>query len=290
VAHVLAALEAIEQALAVQPSSRDRQLRALLLSALFLQSHAGNLYFQVVPLALGLDNPVALAQREPTIYANAVTLRQLGSDLLRVVGGRATHPVTTEVGGFSCAVDAAELLTLAKRSDDALAAAMETVDLIHSLTPVAGSPLASHSSSPAADAAPAPATAAAPLPAALVRINNSWDELTHQAKLAAAKIGLRPVEGDARRAAEARAVELVEAVVLSAELCREIAAAAPAAVLTASQPQAGEGTGVVEAPSGTIRHRYSFDACGFVTAAEIVSSDVSACAFAPTSACDPGSS
>jgi hypothetical protein len=315
--HTLAALQAIEQAFSLPVTIRTEALRELMLQASYLQSHASHLYFQIVASALGSNDSVGvanfltLAQSHPDAFANAVTLRQLGSELLRVVGGRAIHPITATIAGFSREPRPAELLATAERLDAALDAALATTELIHSLVPATASrstvdedaaPTAVFAAAAASAAVPAsftptaleatsaPATAepgAAPVPAALDRVNSSWDRLSQHSKLAAAKIGLRPVEHNHHRNPEAEAVELVEAVVRCAALCRELAAEPPAPVAAApvaspNQPappsstplpsipaRATEGIGIVAAAKGTLSHHYRFDAQGFVTSAKI---------------------
>jgi coenzyme F420-reducing hydrogenase alpha subunit/coenzyme F420-reducing hydrogenase gamma subunit len=362
VAHALAALAASEQAFAIQPSPCTMALRELLLRASYLQGHASHLYFRVIPAFRGEAGVFSLSQSAPDLFAHALTLRQLGSDLLRTAGGHAAHPLTAVIGGFSCVPEPKRLQALAVRLDDALDAARTSVDLIHSFNLAAlgdgcgskagdvaaldcavatqdalleDAPAAVFDCAPAAalirDAITRDALAGDAPAAALSRVNSSWDALTRPAKLAAAKIGLRPVEPNPWRNPEAEAIELVEAAVRCAELCRELAeelaqnpdaaapvasipaavlapatapslpatlppataspsvpiatltppapspsalapAGAPPAVTVASADAAArvsEGTGIVEAPQGTVRHRYSFDAAGFVVAARI---------------------
>ena len=107
---------------------------------------------------------------------------------------------------------------------------------------------------------------------ALARINASWNNLTQQARFAAAKAGLRPPERNPFNNNVAQAVELVDAVERCAALCRALAADKFEGTTTpvAFTPRAGKGIGFTEAPRGTVFHDLEFDEQGYVAHAAIV--------------------
>jgi len=107
---------------------------------------------------------------------------------------------------------------------------------------------------------------------ALARINVSWPHLSKQAKVAAAKAGLRPPERNPFRNNVAQAVELVDALERCAILCRRLAADEFAG---GSEPapfevRAGRGVGYTEAPRGVVFHELELDDAGRVVHASII--------------------
>jgi coenzyme F420-reducing hydrogenase alpha subunit len=107
---------------------------------------------------------------------------------------------------------------------------------------------------------------------ALARINVSWGNLCKQAKVAAAKAGLRPPERNPFRNNVAQAVEIVDALERCAILCRRLAADE---FEGGSEPvkfevRAGRGVGYTEAPRGVVLHELELDDAGRVTRASII--------------------
>ena len=107
---------------------------------------------------------------------------------------------------------------------------------------------------------------------ALARINQSWHFLGREAKLAAAKVGLRPPERNPFQNNVAQAVELVDALERCAALCRRLASdefegsSAPVPFEVA----AGVGVGFTEAPRGALFHQLELDEQGRVLHASII--------------------
>ena len=102
---------------------------------------------------------------------------------------------------------------------------------------------------------------------ALARINASWQHLGQNAKVAAAKAGLRPPERNPFMNNVAQAVELVDALDRCAGICRALAE--PGAVEGSSEPvgfevRAGRGVGFTEAPRGALFHDLELDGEGRV--------------------------
>lgn len=115
---------------------------------------------------------------------------------------------------------------------------------------------------------------------ALARANASWRHLGQNAKVAAAKAGLRPPEGNPFMNNVAQAVELVDALDRCAALCRRLAE--PDAFEGASAPvafevRAGRATGFTEAPRGALFHEIALDAEGRVEHASILTPTAQNC-------------
>ena len=108
---------------------------------------------------------------------------------------------------------------------------------------------------------------------ALARINASWDNLSKEARVAAAKAGLRPPEYNTFTNNIAQAIEIVDVLIRCSALCRKLAEAdgfegssAPVQVVAC----AGRGVGYTEAPRGALFHDLTFDEDGRVLQASII--------------------
>ena len=108
---------------------------------------------------------------------------------------------------------------------------------------------------------------------ALARVNASWQNLGQNAKVAAAKAGLRPPEANPFMNNVAQAVEIVDALDRCADLCRKLAE--PGAIASSSLPvpfevKAGRAVGFTEAPRGALFHDLELDGEGRVVHASIL--------------------
>lgn len=108
---------------------------------------------------------------------------------------------------------------------------------------------------------------------ALARVNASWQNLGQNAKVAAAKAGLRPPEANPFMNNVAQAVEIVDALRTAAPTC---AASLPSRRHRQLQParalrgEGGARRGFHEAPRGALFHDLTLDAEGRVTHASIL--------------------
>lgn len=309
--HVVTDLLAIERIFGVQVSDRTRALRDLLVYGSYLQNHATHLFVFAAPDFLGHKSVFPLADQSPELFERALELKALGNELCTKVGGRSVHPITAVVGGFTHEIGAEEYLQLADKLEASVEFAVHAVDLFHSFKApsiqTAGDMLAmgapdryavsdsrmarfidaalsfdcdeveraieeysvAHS---AALFARVRTTQKPYFTGALARINQSWHFLGREAKLAAAKVGLRPPERNPFQNNVAQAVELVDALERCAALCRRLASdefegsSAPVPFEVA----AGVGVGFTEAPRGALFHQLELDEQGRVLHASII--------------------
>ncbi|WP_165172867.1 Ni/Fe hydrogenase subunit alpha [Adlercreutzia sp. ZJ242] len=277
--HVVTDLRAIEQAFGVEVSDRTRALRELLVYGSYLQNHATHLFVFAAPDFLGHKSVFPLADANPELFDDALSLKALGNELCTKVGGRSIHPITAVVGGFTHEISSDEYLELAEKLEAAQPFALAAVDLFNDFDvidvqtegdmlamvapgayPVIDSDTARFVRSgvefdaarvdeaieeyavghSAAFCARVRATGAPYMTAALARINASWSELSRTARFAAAKAGLRPPEYNPFANNVAQAVEIVDALERCAALCRRLAEPAGAAFAGSSEPAAFE--------------------------------------------------
>jgi coenzyme F420-reducing hydrogenase alpha subunit len=305
--HTVTSLLAIEDAFGLAVSERSARLRELLIYGSYLQNHATHLYFLAAPDYLSMPDIWPLSKASPEAFANALAIKQLGNELCTAVGGRSIHPVNAVVGGFTSEPGRPVLAELAGRLDAAVRFAEECCDLFKSFSAPALETAGDFLSLVEPDAY---AVASGCLKAvrqgwsvpvgdykdriheapvrhsnaklstldngqtyftgALARINNSWAQLSQQAKLMAAKVGLRPVALNSYRNNLAQAVELVDACVRCAEICRWLLEDDGSSAPVKFEVSAASGTGATEAPRGVLFHELGFDAAGRVDCANIV--------------------
>ncbi len=99
--HNLTSIRAIEEAMEVKVSPQTKTLRRLMLYGQLIQSHALHLYLLVLPDYLGVDNAFLLQKEHPEHWQKAVNLKKVGDKIIEVFAGRATHPISSVVGGFT---------------------------------------------------------------------------------------------------------------------------------------------------------------------------------------------
>ena len=100
VAHQITACEAIENAFGTVMPGPLRDLRRLIYYGEWIESHVLHIAFLHAPDFLGYDNAMGMAAADPQIVKNALRLKQIGNELVRVIGGREVHPINIRVGGF----------------------------------------------------------------------------------------------------------------------------------------------------------------------------------------------
>lgn len=311
--HVVTDILAVERIFGVEATDRTRALRELLLYGSYLQNHASHLFVFAAPDFLGMKSVFPLAEADPALFDQALGLKALGNELCTKVGGRSIHPITAVVGGFTHEISPSEYLALAEKLDAARSFALAAVDLFRGFAvpaiATAGDMLAMveegryavegsrtarfldagiafdaddaterieeyavpHS---AALFARCRETARPYFTGALARINASWGSLSQDAKVAAAKAGLRPPERNPFMNNVAQAVEVVDALARCAVLCRRLAEPDGAFEGTSApapfEVRAGRATGFTEAPRGALFHELELDRDGRVLHASIL--------------------
>jgi coenzyme F420-reducing hydrogenase alpha subunit len=133
VAHQITALKAIENALVIEPSQQTKDLRKLLAISAHIQSNVLSMYFLSLPDLMGYESSIAMAKDHLDLVKRGLRLKKLGNDITDLIGGRAVHPVTAVVGGFTALPNRTQMQTIRKRLLDIKQDAFETVDLFSEL-------------------------------------------------------------------------------------------------------------------------------------------------------------
>ncbi len=133
VAHQITALRAIENALGIEISEQTRDLRKLLAMSGIMQSHTLSMYFLSLPDLLGYESMIAMIKEHSNVVKRALKIKKLANDITEVIGGRAVHPVTAVINGFTNLPSRKKLDALMKRLKDAKKDALESIELFSKL-------------------------------------------------------------------------------------------------------------------------------------------------------------
>jgi len=101
VPHILGACSAIENALNIKVSEQTIFLRKLLLAANIIYSHTLHLFFLSLPDFFNIESDFELLKKFKKESKAALRVRDLALEIAKVVGGRAVHPITPIIGGFT---------------------------------------------------------------------------------------------------------------------------------------------------------------------------------------------
>jgi coenzyme F420-reducing hydrogenase alpha subunit len=133
VAYQMTAVHAFEHALGIEIDPAVRALRRLLYCGEWIESHALHVYLLHLPDFLGYASALDMARDHRAAVESGLTLKRAGNRVVELIGGRAIHPVSVRVGGFSRSFRRAEIRALRETLTTALDIALETVDLVAGL-------------------------------------------------------------------------------------------------------------------------------------------------------------
>lgn len=300
VTHSFAAIRAIEDALRVEVSAQTDKLRLLLHYGEQLESHVLHVGYLVAPDLLGQKSVVPLVASHPDAVKTIIRAHRLGNDMMELIGGRCTHPITIKPGGFSSIPMAAQLKELQARLKAVIPDLTAIAGLVASLAGklpaferpteyVAlvnpGSYTFYHGyigSTDCDETLPAgkfesvvneyvsPQSTAkwckwhrdSYMVGALARFNLNAEFLMPLAAGAAKSLGLSKGCTNPFMNSVAQVVESVQVVEHSIQLIDELLTTGLRPETPRVAARAGEGAGAVEAPRGILFHRYAFDAKG----------------------------
>jgi sulfhydrogenase subunit alpha len=306
--HSLASIKATESAMGIKVSDQTDHLRVLAFGGEQLESHILHIGYLVAPDLLGVSSLVPLAKSHPDVVAGVIRAHRLGNEWMELLGGRRTHPVCFRPGGFGQLPSDAQLRGLKDRLEKIvpdLSMIAETVASLSGRLPAFERPTeyvalvepgvytfyhGMIGSTDTAERLPvarfeevaneyvnAQSTAKwtrwhrnSYAVGALARFKLNHSYLHPQAARTAKMLGLHPACCNPYTNSLAQVVEAVEVVETAIQqidplLVRGIKTEAPRRV----QPREGIGVGAVEAPRGTLFHKYTLDNNGVCTAANI---------------------
>ncbi len=125
VVHNLTSIKATENALGIKVSEETKKLREVLELGQIIHSHALHLFFLSLADFLDIENDIKLTHEYPEETKKAVRIREFGMKIVKVIGGRVIHPLTSEVGGFKKIPEEAELREIVQEVPAVLKVAQE---------------------------------------------------------------------------------------------------------------------------------------------------------------------
>jgi len=304
VAYQMSSVYALEKAAGYKVTPSVRELRRLMYCGEYIESHALHIYMLQAPDLLGHESALSLAAVAPEVVQNALRLKKIGNQLLKIIGGRSVHPVSACVGGFYRWPNAEELKALLPDLRWGLEAAKETArwsvglpypemevdyEFVATSLPdeyaiIEGEVLSSKRGMiPVEDfeevypelhvrhsnALHSLTTDGQPyIVGPLARLNLNHEKLNPQAKQEVEELGLELPIRNPYKSLIARAIELVDAYELAIEIIENYAPEGPSRVEL--NMRAGRGCATTEAPRGLLYHRYEIDEKGFIQSARIM--------------------
>lgn len=303
VSHMLTALKALEKALGINPSQQTRSLRRLMALSQILASHLVHLYMLALPDYLGYESVVGMMPDYGEEIGRLLRMKTVANDLTRAIGGRALHPVTAVVNGFTRLPSIGELRRLAEALKGMKEDALETVRLFANLpypdlqsrseyvalrnperyTFIEGRVVFSEGLDIAEgeyedyfEEEQVPYAMAkrsivkgrgAFRVGALARVNLNFHQLSEAAKEAAREVGFEPPSHNPFHNNLAQALEVLHC---EDECISIIEGLDLKEEERAFAVRAGEGCAITEAPRGLLYHKYGLNSKGVVEQANIV--------------------
>jgi NAD-reducing hydrogenase large subunit len=135
VSHLMASAKACDMLMSVRIPPTAVKLRRVMNLAQIAQSHALSFFYLSAPdLLLGMDadpaqrNLIGLAQANPTLARNGVRLRQVGQQIIEILGGKRIHPGWVVPGGVNQPLSAEHRDTILAMLPDAITIAETTIN------------------------------------------------------------------------------------------------------------------------------------------------------------------
>ena len=133
VAYQMTAVHAFEHGLEIEIDPAVRALRRLLYCGEWIESHALHVYLLHLPDFLGYASALEMARDHRAAVESGLALKKAGNRIVELIGGRAIHPVSVRVGGFSRSFRRTEITAMRESITTALDIAIATVDLVAGL-------------------------------------------------------------------------------------------------------------------------------------------------------------
>jgi sulfhydrogenase subunit alpha len=303
VAYQMSAVQAFERLFGVDPGPWVKAMRRVMYCGEWLQSHSLHIHLLAAPDYFGVESVLEMASEHPEVLQRGLMLQALGNDLIRLFGARSVHPVGVMVGGFRRAPAEAEVESICRRIESALAG-MDTFLAWCASLPVpageqeftsvalreegryaieSGRIAASNGldlpvdrfeerfrefQQPYSTALHAALDGGSYLVGPLARLNLNGEQLPPAVRRSLEATGIKLPSGNMFHSLLARAVEIHLVLHEALELLKGYAR--PDRPSVGFTPRAGETFGATEAPRGMLWHGYRLDDRGRVQKARIV--------------------
>ena len=130
-AHIMAAIEACEMALDIQPTEQTERLRALTMHGLTIRDHALHLYLFALPDIYEKDAFLDFDENDPhqhQLLHDGFAIKSAGNYLATVIAGRSVHAMYPTIGGFIHFPTEEEVATAIQKMQDVRDATLRLVE------------------------------------------------------------------------------------------------------------------------------------------------------------------
>ncbi len=307
VAHTFASIKATEKAMGIENSDTIMRFRKLIFHHEIIQSNVLHVYFLAAPDFFGVSSVLPLIETNPEVVNIALRTKKMANDMVRIIGGRAVHPITTVVGGFTKLPSETEMYQM----HDMLSAAYPDLETSLSVLKTLKIPdfereteyisisdtddyafyngdikssdgwsiddqdyldkikekTVRHSTGKHCWA-----SRDSFMVGALARFNNNYEQLSDIAKTYAEELGLKNPCYNPFMNNIAQFVEVVHSVDDSIKIINGLLKSGykDAETIPEISVKAGRGVGVVEAPRGLLIHDYTYGSDGKITKANLI--------------------
>ena len=307
VIHRLASVQALERAMGVEVSEGVKALRYVLAIGGHIQSHILHLYAFVLPDFTGHSSILELARDNVKLVRSVLRAKRLANTISEVLGGRAVHPVTPIVGGFSKVFSRHELELALKAAQELAVRLRELASVILELempaferetrylalrrgadvplldgtiSVLGGGAFEAHEYEDHLEYVTEEYSMARHyllkgegvpyMVGALARLNHNHPFLSDTAKELAKTYGVRFPSCSPFDNNKAQALELVHYAEKAVELLEELLSSSARIGPSKFEVKRGEGVSATEAPRGLLIHHYALDGDGRVRYANII--------------------
>ncbi|MEE8324928.1 MAG: Ni/Fe hydrogenase subunit alpha [Candidatus Humimicrobiaceae bacterium] len=307
VAHTYASIKATESAMGVIPNSMILKLRKLIMHHEIVQSNVLHVYFLAAPDFLGVGSVIPLVETHPAVVDIALRAKKVANDMVRMIGGRAVHPIRTVVGGFTKLPSEEEMLQMkemliglypdleaslgvlktldlpAFERETEYVALSNTEDYAHydgnikstdgwEIDPMDYQDKIKEKVVQHSTAKHCWANRDSFMVGALSRFNINYSQLSDNAKRFAGEFGMKAPCYNTYMNNIAQFIEIVHSVDDSIRLIDELLEEGmdEDKAMVEVKPKAGRGVGTVEAPRGLLIHDYTYDDDGKIVKSNLI--------------------
>lgn len=307
VSHTCASIKATEKAMGITPSDQTVNLRKLIFYHEVVQSNALHFYYLSLPDFFKTGSIFSLAADYPDLVKVAVNIKKTANDIVRIIGGRAVHPIRPIIGGFTKLPTEEELVKIKKMLKAVYPGLEKTLKILKKVKvpdfereteyisisnpkeyaiysgnikstdgwEIEDQDYLDRISEKIVDYSTgkhARASRESNMVGALARVNNNYKLLSNNAKGYAAKLGLKPICYNPFMNNIAQFVEIVHCVDDSFRLIDTLLENGldENEAVSEVKIRAGRGVGIVEAPRGILIHDYTYDNEGRITKVNLI--------------------
>jgi len=129
VVHNLTSIKAIENALGLKIPKQIINLRKLMQYGQIIQSHILHIFFLSISDYFNLENSLDLSKLYPKQLGYVIRIRDFANKIIETIGGRATHPISSIIGGFTKYPNKEKLKKILNEQLEILEISLELLDL-----------------------------------------------------------------------------------------------------------------------------------------------------------------